>query len=102
MENIMSHIANGLIHFGWAMAAQECTDECVWPKFNWLARLMGGVCNRLHGLPWSLDDFTQEDVETWWNTVDNPNMLDRIGGWFYRTCHRSAFYLDDKYNGNLI
>ena len=102
MQRLMTHVANGLLHFGWAVTGQECADGCVWPRFNGLARLMAGISNKLYGMPWSDDDFTDQDRRIWWVAVENPHLLGRVTGWIYDRCHRAALYLDDKHNGQLI
>ena len=102
MQRIMTHVANGLLHFGWAVAGQECTDGCVWPRFNGLARLMSGISNKLYGVPWSDGDFTDQDRRIWSIAVENPHLLGSVTGWIYNHLHRTACNLDRRYDGKLL
>jgi len=102
MESVMAHVANGLMHFGWALVGQRCTDHCVRPKFNRFALLVGRTSNRLYGLPWNGNDFTRSDMEILWEALDNPNLLQRIVNWMSDRLTNLATSLDQRYGGRLL
>tara|TARA_R110002012_G_scaffold106639_1_gene247892 strand:+ start:72 stop:374 length:303 start_codon:yes stop_codon:yes gene_type:complete len=100
MERLMTHVANGLLHFGWAVVGQQCADDCVWPRFNGMARLMAGISNKLYGLPWHENDWTDMDEA---RSDDAPmHAMDRVGMWVHGKCQRAATYLNEKYNERLL
>ena len=102
MEKVMVHVANGLLHFGWAVTGQGCNGDCPWPKFNWLATLMAGFSNKMYGMPWHDGDFTEEDKRIWWEAVESPHLLGRITEWIYAHLHDIACDLDRRYDNKLL